>query len=57
VKNIINRSSDFWEAVLVRMDFSELAIPALTTSHNKDMAKPGDLKLQTTQQTTYVVPN
>ena len=33
-----------------------LAIPAFTTSQTKEVAKVGDMKLQTTEQTTHTVP-
>ena len=32
------------------------AIPVFTTQQTKEVAKIGDLKLQTTQNTTHIVP-
>ena len=33
-----------------------LTIPVFTTSQTKDVAKLGDLKIQSTEQSTHVVP-
>ncbi len=33
-----------------------LAVPVFTTSQTKDVAKLGDLKIQSTEQTSHVVP-
>jgi hypothetical protein len=33
-----------------------LAIPVFTTSQTKDVVKLGDLKIQSTEQSTHVVP-
>jgi len=33
-----------------------ILIPAFTTVENKDVAKIGDLKLTTTQETSHIVP-
>jgi ABC-type dipeptide/oligopeptide/nickel transport system permease subunit len=33
-----------------------LAIPAFTTSRTKDVVKLGNLKIQSTEQSTHVVP-
>jgi hypothetical protein len=43
-------------AVLALLGILGLAIPAFTTSHTKDVAKLGDVKVQSTEQTTHVVP-
>ena len=43
-------------AVLAVLGVIGFAIPIVTTEQTKDVAKVGDLKLQTTESTTYVVP-
>lgn len=43
-------------AVLAVLGVIGFAIPIITTEQTKDVAKVGDLKLQTTESTTYVVP-
>ena len=43
-------------AVLLLLGLVGFAIPYFTTQQTKDVAKVGDLKLQTTEQTTYVIP-
>jgi hypothetical protein len=43
-------------AVLALLGPAGLAIPVFTTSKTEDVAKIGDLKLQATQNTSYVVP-
>jgi len=43
-------------AVLAVLGVIGFAIPFVTTEQTKDVAKVGDLKLQTTESTTYVVP-
>jgi hypothetical protein len=43
-------------AVLVLLGVLGLAIPEFTTEHTKDVAKVGDLKLQTQEATTHFVP-
>jgi drug/metabolite transporter (DMT)-like permease len=43
-------------AVLAFLGILGLAIPVFTTSQTKDVAQLGDLKVQSTQQSTHVVP-
>jgi len=43
-------------AILVLLGILGLAIPVFSTSQTKDVAKLGDLKVQTTEQSTHVVP-
>lgn len=43
-------------AILVLLGVIGLAVPYFTTSETKDVAKVGDLKLQTTEHTTYAIP-
>lgn len=43
-------------AVLVLLGLLGFAIPMFTTQHTTDVAKVGDLKLQTTDSTSYVIP-
>jgi hypothetical protein len=43
-------------AVLVLLGIIGLAIPVFQTSETKDVAKVGDLKLQTQETTSHVVP-
>jgi hypothetical protein len=43
-------------AILALLGILGLAIPVFSTSHTKDVAKLGDLKVQTTEQSTHVVP-
>jgi hypothetical protein len=43
-------------AVLVVLGLLGFAIPIFTTQQTKDVAKLGDLKLQTTESTSHVVP-
>jgi hypothetical protein len=43
-------------AVLVLLGLLGIAIPSFTTSQTKDVAKLGDTKIQTTGQSTHVVP-
>jgi hypothetical protein len=43
-------------AVLVLLGLIGFAIPVFTTQHTTDVAKIGDLKLQTTQNTSHIVP-
>lgn len=42
--------------VLVGVGVLSFAIPIFTTSQTKDVANIGDLKLQTTQSTSYTIP-
>ncbi len=43
-------------AVLVVLGLLGFAIPEFTTQQTKEVAKVGDLKLQTTEDTSHVVP-
>ncbi len=43
-------------ALLVLLGLVAFAIPEFTTQHTEDVAKIGDLKLQTTQHTSYFIP-
>jgi hypothetical protein len=43
-------------AVLALLGIIGLAIPIFTTRETKDVAKVGDLKLQTTEATQHVIP-
>jgi hypothetical protein len=43
-------------ALLVILGLVAFAIPEFTTQHTKDVAKVGDLKLQTTEHTSYFIP-
>ncbi len=42
--------------VLIGLGVVSFAIPIFTTSQTKDVANIGDLKLQTTQSTSYTIP-
>jgi hypothetical protein len=42
--------------VLIALGIVSFAIPIFTTSQTKDVANIGDLKLQTTQSTSYTIP-
>lgn len=42
--------------VLVLIGILAFAIPVFTTQQTTDVAKIGDLKLQTTESTSYVIP-
>jgi hypothetical protein len=42
--------------ILVLLGLLAFAIPAFTMQQTKDVARLGDLKLQTTENTAYVVP-
>jgi hypothetical protein len=44
-------------AVLIVLGLLGFAVPMFTTEQTKDVAKVGDLKLQTTESTTHVVPS
>jgi hypothetical protein len=46
----------FGGALLVLVGLLGLAVPMFTTSQTTDVAKVGDLKLQTTQNTPHVIP-
>jgi hypothetical protein len=43
-------------AVLALLGLIALASPVFTTKETKDVAKVGDLKVQTTDETTHIVP-
>jgi len=43
-------------AVLALLGLIGLAIPVFSTSQTKDVAKIGDLKIQTNEETSHVVP-
>jgi hypothetical protein len=43
-------------AALAILGLIGLAIPVFTTQETKEVAKIGDLKLQTTENTSHVVP-
>jgi hypothetical protein len=43
-------------AVLVLLGLLAFAIPAFTTQQTTDVARIGDLKLQTTESKSYVIP-
>ena len=43
-------------ATLVLLGVLGFAIPLFTTSDTKDVARLGDLKLQTTENTPHVIP-
>lgn len=43
-------------AILVLLGLLGFAIPFFTAQHTKDVANIGDLKLQTTESTTYAIP-
>ena len=43
-------------AVLIVIGLIGFAIPIFTTEQTKDVAKVGDLKLQTTESTSHVIP-
>lgn len=43
-------------AVLVALGLIGFAIPLFTTQQTKDVARIGDLKLQTTESTSHVIP-
>jgi hypothetical protein len=43
-------------ALLALLGLIALAIPVFTTHQTTDVAKIGDLKLQATQNTAYVIP-
>lgn len=46
----------FGGALLVLLGLLGLAIPVFTTRQTADVAKVGDLKLQTTENTPHVIP-
>lgn len=44
-------------AVLLLLGLLAFAIPVFTTQHTTDVARIGDLKLQTTESRSYVIPS
>jgi hypothetical protein len=47
----------FGGAALVLLGLIAFAIPVFTTQHTKDVARIGDLKFQTTERRSYVIPS
>lgn len=43
-------------AILLLLGVLGFAIPIFTTEQTKDVAKVGDLKLQTTESTSHIIP-
>ncbi len=43
-------------AILVVLGLIGLAVPIITTQQTKDVAKVGDLKIQTTESTAHTIP-
>lgn len=43
-------------AVLIVLGLVGFAIPVFTTQQTKDVARVGDLKLQTTESTSHIIP-
>jgi hypothetical protein len=43
-------------AALVLIGLLMFAIPVFTTQHTEDVARIGDLKVQTTQRESYIIP-
>jgi hypothetical protein len=43
-------------AALVLLGLAGFAIPVFTTQQTKDVARVGDLKLQTTESTSHIIP-
>jgi hypothetical protein len=50
------KSITWFGAILALLGIVGLAIPEFTTSQTKDVAKLGDLNLQSTERSTHVVP-
>jgi hypothetical protein len=50
------KSISWFGALLALLGILGLAIPAFTTSQTKDIAKVGDLKIQSTEHSTHVIP-
>ena len=50
------KSITWFGAILALLGIVGLAIPVFTTSQTKDVAKVGDLKIQSTEHSTHVVP-
>ena len=50
------KSITWFGALLALLGILGLAIPAFTTSQTKDIAKVGELKIQSTEHSTHVIP-
>ncbi len=50
------KSIVWFGAILALLGIVGLAVPVFTTSETKDVAKFGDVKIQSTEQSTHVVP-
>lgn len=50
------KSIIWFGALLALLGILGLAIPAFTTSQTKEVAKVGSLKIQSTEQSTHVIP-
>jgi hypothetical protein len=50
------KSIIWFGALLAILGLVGLAVPAFTTSQTKDVAKLGDLKVQTTEKNEHVIP-
>jgi hypothetical protein len=50
------KSIIWFGAILALLGIIGLAVPVFTTSETKDVAKFGDVKIQSTEQSTHVVP-
>ena len=50
------KSITWFGALLALLGIIGLAIPVFTTSHTEDVAKLGDIKVQSTQQSTHIIP-
>jgi hypothetical protein len=50
------KSIVWFGALLALLGILGFAIPIFTTSQTKDVAKLGDFKVQSTEQSTHVVP-
>jgi hypothetical protein len=50
------KSIAWFGALLALLGLLGLVIPVFTTSQTKDVVKLGDVKIQSTEQSTHVVP-
>jgi hypothetical protein len=50
------KSITWFGALLALLGILGLAIPAFTSSQTKDIVKLGDIKVQTTERSTHVIP-
>jgi hypothetical protein len=50
------KSIVWFGAILALLGIVGLAVPVFTTSETKNVAKFGDVKIQSTEQSTHVVP-